>query len=79
MLILLGFLIYAIIDRARILDWFEAFIGFIEDYPYIGPLMIFVLYIFAAIFFLPGSILTLGSGFALNQAYNSAWRKFHNL
>ena len=64
-------MIYAIIDRNRILGWFETFINFIRDYPYIGPLMIIVAYIFATILFLPGLVLTLGSGFALNQAYGN--------
>ena len=71
-------MIWAIIDRKRLLRWLEAFIGFLEDYPYLAPFMIIILYIFAAIFFLPGSILTLGSGFALNQAYGNAWCKTLN-
>jgi len=70
-LFLLAFLIYAIIDRNRILDLFEKFIEFIRDYPYVGPLMIVVAYIFATVLFLPGLVLTLGAGFALNQAYEN--------
>jgi len=33
-----------------------------------------IAYVFAAVLFFPGSILTLGAGFAFKQAYGSAWQ-----
>lgn len=65
-LVLISFLIYAIVDRKRVLDVLESFIKFIEDNPYVGPLLIIGAYIVATVLFLPGLVLTLGSGFALN-------------
>lgn len=63
---IIAFIVYAIIDRKRVLSVLESFIIFIRDYPYIGPLLIVVAYIIATVLFLPGLVLTLGSGFALN-------------
>jgi len=40
----------------------------------LGPFLLALIYIIAVVFFLPGSVLTLGSGLALKQAYNSTWR-----
>lgn len=72
-ILLLVAIVLAIIFRNQVAAVFGAFIGFLARYPYVGPLMIILAYIIATVFFLPGLVLTLGSGFALNQAYGSVW------
>jgi hypothetical protein len=44
------------------------FLKWVEEYPVEGVLAVIVVYIFATILFVPGSILTLGTGFAFGSA-----------
>jgi len=74
-LFLVAFIIYAIIDRNRILKIFETIIGWMRDYPYLGPIIVIVAYIIATVLFLPGLVLTLGTGFAFTAAYRHVWSK----
>ena len=50
-----------------------------RDYPYLGPIIVIVSYIIATILFLPGLILTLGTGFAFTAAYKYLWSKPPNV
>jgi phosphotransferase system glucose/maltose/N-acetylglucosamine-specific IIC component len=70
-LLIAGFAIWAIIDSDRLTDWFESFIDWIRDNPILGPFILIIVYIIATVLFLPGIILTLGAGFALNEAYGN--------
>ena len=40
----------------------------------LGPLILVAVYALCAVMFVPGSILTLGAGFAFKQAYYSTWK-----
>jgi uncharacterized membrane protein YdjX (TVP38/TMEM64 family) len=42
--------------------------------PYLGAFIYMCIYAFATVTFLPGSILTLGAGFAFNHALDSLWK-----
>jgi len=67
-LIVTGILII-IFEGKKVKQILQDFLLWIKDNPVLGPFLLALVYIFAVVFFMPGSILTLGSGFALNQAY----------
>jgi uncharacterized membrane protein YdjX (TVP38/TMEM64 family) len=58
--ILLGFLVY---NRAFFQELMRSSLEWIQDLGPLGSVVFVVVYILATIFFLPGSILTLGAGF----------------
>lgn len=75
-LCLAGLAIWVIVDSSRLTGVFEDFIDWMEDNPILAPFVFILVYIFATIFFLPGLILTLGAGFAFNEAYGNVGRKY---
>ena len=42
-----------------------------QDHPVLGPLILVLVYIVCTVCLIPGSILTIGAGWAFQQAYNS--------
>ncbi|CAI2367132.1 unnamed protein product [Moneuplotes crassus] len=70
-LLLIGLAVWVIVDSSRLTGVFEDFIDWMEDNPILAPFVFIVVYILATIFFLPGLILTLGAGFAFNEAYGN--------
>ena len=61
-----------IITKRECVNWYiQEFIEWLEENPLSGPFVLSIIYIFCSILFVPGSILTLGAGFAFNQAYKS--------
>ena len=70
-LCLAGLAVWAIIDSDRLTGIFEDFIDWMQDNPILAPFVFICVYVFATIFFLPGLILTLGAGFAFNEAYGN--------
>jgi len=70
-LILVGFIIYVIIDLATTKNTMRIvadFLDWIEDNPAAGVFAFIGVYIIASIFFIPGLILTLGAGFVFANA-----------
>jgi len=49
------------------------FVNWVKDHPLAGPFALSGVYVFCTVLFIPGSILTLGAGFAFKQAYKSTW------
>uniref|UniRef100_A0A7S3J780 VTT domain-containing protein n=2 Tax=Euplotes harpa TaxID=151035 RepID=A0A7S3J780_9SPIT len=70
-LVILGIAIWAIVDKDRLTAVFKSFIDWMRDNPVLAPFVLIVVYIIATVLFIPGIILTLGAGFAFNQAYNN--------
>jgi len=75
-LLLLGFIIFVIVDsltnqytRSTILRFLE----WIEDNPTLGVIAFIGVYFICTIFFIPGSILTLGAGFVFSASTSSLW------
>ena len=50
-------------------------IEWVRENPVLGPFLLSIVYVVATVFCLPGIILTLGTGYALMQAYCSVWSK----
>lgn len=73
---LISLAIWAIVDSSRLTGIFEDFIDWMQDNPVLAPFVFIVVYVFATIFFLPGLILTLGAGFAFNEAYGNQGGKY---
>lgn len=76
-LVLLAFIVFVIADaftnqyiRTAILQFLE----WIEGHPVAGVLSFILVYFVATIFFVPGSILTLGAGFVFSASFDSLWR-----
>ena len=55
------------IFRHQVADGLKDFLLWIEKISYWGPLILCLVYIPSTVFFIPGSILTLGAGFAFND------------
>ena len=51
--------------------WVLSFLDWVAAHPFLGVLAIVVVYIVATICFVPGSVLTIGAGFAMAQATGS--------
>ena len=58
-------IVLAAIFRKEVLKVLEEFLNWVKDNPVLGPVFLIILYIFCVVLFFPGSILTLGAGFAL--------------
>lgn len=70
-LLLLGFVIYVIIDSVTnkyVRDGLESFLQWIEENPLSGFFLFVIVYIVATLLFIPGSLLTLGAGFVFSMA-----------
>ena len=71
-LVLLAFIVYIIVDSVtagNVRNAIEAFLDWIEDNPIPGFFAFMVVYFVATVLFVPGSILTLGSGFVFANAF----------
>eukprot|EP00540_Astrosyne_radiata_P010624 CAMPEP_0116835700 /NCGR_PEP_ID=MMETSP0418-20121206/7690_1 /TAXON_ID=1158023 /ORGANISM="Astrosyne radiata, Strain 13vi08-1A" /LENGTH=407 /DNA_ID=CAMNT_0004465395 /DNA_START=48 /DNA_END=1271 /DNA_ORIENTATION=- len=71
-LLLLGFVIYVIVDSVtagNVRSTIESFLDWIEDNPIPGFFAFMVVYFVATVLFVPGSILTLGSGFVFANSF----------
>ncbi|VEU43568.1 unnamed protein product [Pseudo-nitzschia multistriata] len=75
-LVLLGLIIFVIADsltNQHIKTGLLAFLEWIEDHLVVGVLSFVLVYFLATVFFIPGSILTLGAGFVFSSAMDSLW------
>ncbi len=54
-------------------EWLQSAIDYIEELGSIGILLFILLYIIASVFFLPGSVLTLGAGAIYGVVWGSVW------
>ena len=63
-----------IIKRQWVVQALQDLLEWVQEHPTGGPFAISCGYIVCELFFVPGSILTIGSGFALKQAYGSTWK-----
>jgi len=76
-LILLGFIIFVIVDSQTnnfVRDGIVSFLDWVEENVVWGVLVFIVVYFLATICFVPGSILTLGAGFVFSAALDSLWK-----
>jgi len=64
-------LVIVFIDEVKIV--MTKFLEWLRDNPVIGPVILTCLYILATVFFIPGSLLTIGGAVALQQAYRRTW------
>lgn len=71
--VLLVIIILIAVFRAQVAAGTSAFLEWIREHPYGGPLVFILAYIIATIFWIPGSLLTLGAGWAFQQAYKQTW------
>jgi len=63
--------VVALFNIGTIKQWFVDFLDWLQLNPKKGFILFMGLYIIATIFFIPGLILTMGSGFAFSQATNN--------
>jgi hypothetical protein len=73
-LFLVGILAFVIIDsftNQYIEGILVGFINWIKENPSLGVLAVILVYIVATVLFVPGSILTLGTGYAFGSAFES--------
>mmetsp|Transcript_51112 Transcript_51112/g.94655 ORF Transcript_51112/g.94655 Transcript_51112/m.94655 type:complete len:314 (-) Transcript_51112:118-1059(-) len=71
-LVLVGFITFVIVDsttNGHIRDGIQTFLQWIEENPIQGFFSFMAVYFIATILFVPGLILTLGSGFVFSNAY----------
>ena len=75
-LVLLGLIIYVIIDSLttkNLQSIIIEFLNWVEQNPIYGVLAFVLVYVVCTIFFIPGSILTLGAGFVFTASTSSLW------
>lgn len=73
-ILLVCFLLFIIVDSLRdrhVESTILKFMGWVEQNPHQGMLTVILVYIIATILFVPGSILTFGTGYAFGSAYDS--------
>jgi len=66
-------IILAFIFRAQVSEGLQSFATWISNHKVTGPLLLMLAYIITTVAFIPGSILTLGAGWAFKLAYSSTW------
>lgn len=73
-LLLLSCIIYVIVDFCgdrKIETTLSKFLEWVHIHPYRGAIAVILCYIIATVFFVPGSILTFGAGFAIGSAVDN--------
>ena len=71
---MLGIILLFIFEKDRANQALKDFLEWIKDHPVQGPFFLTLLYVLCTIFFVPGSVLTIGAGVAFKQAYVSTWK-----
>lgn len=66
-------IILAFVFRAQVSEGLQSFATWIRNHKVLGPVLLMLAYIITTIAFIPGSILTLGAGWAFQQAYSATW------
>jgi len=69
--VLLILIILAIVYRSEVSQAMQDFLSWVEEHRVLGPVILILVYIVATVCFIPGAILTLGAGWAFQQAYGS--------
>jgi uncharacterized membrane protein YdjX (TVP38/TMEM64 family) len=65
----LGLIIYVIIDSGNIKKGLGTFLDWFKNHPIAGFFSFVIVYFFATLVFIPGSVLTLGAGFIFSAAF----------
>ena len=64
----------AIVKRDEFTVVLGNFLNWMKDHPRKGPIYLCLVYIACTLAFVPGSILTIGSGVILKQVFESIWK-----
>ena len=70
-LLLVAIITLIVIYRDWVSETTQSFLEWLRDNPALGTICLALLYIVATLIFLPGSLLTLGAGVALQAAFNN--------
>jgi len=76
-LVLLSIIILVIVDSLTTgvsRDAIESFLNWVEDNVWLGVAALTAVYALATVLFIPGSLLTVGSGFVLTAALGALWK-----
>ena len=73
-LVLVLVIALVIVYRTQVATQLTLFMTWLSEHPVLGPFLLVIVYIIATVFFIPGSILTVGAGYAFNVAYGSIWK-----
>lgn len=71
-LLLVGFIVFVVIDSLTtgyVTSAVQDFLEWVEENPVAGIFLFIIAYFIATVFFIPGSLLTLGSGFVFASAF----------
>jgi uncharacterized membrane protein YdjX (TVP38/TMEM64 family) len=71
LLILIAIIVLVIVFNAEVKENFTSLIEWISKNAAIGSVILALVYIVATVFFIPGSILTLGAGYAFRLAFKN--------
>ena len=64
-------IVLVIVFSSQISGVIQDFLTWVQDHPLLGPLLLILVYIVCTVCLIPGSVLTIGAGWAFQQAYNS--------
>lgn len=76
---LLAFVVFIIVDSLtakNVISFIDGFLSWVEDNAVPGFFVFMIVYFFATILFVPGSVLTLGAGFVFANAFGLGWGIF---
>ena len=71
--ILVTIIILIIVYRDWVSEKTQDFLEWLKDNPAEGTVCLCLIYIIATLIFIPGSLLTLGAGVALQAAFDNTW------
>jgi len=71
--IIIAVVIVILVEKKRINEFLEAFIGWLQENPNLGPFILVLMFIVTTVLFIPAAVLTVGAGLAFKQAYKSIW------
>ena len=78
-IVLIAVLIITIVMRKQLLSFLGGVVEWVRDNPIAGPIILMLCCIVATIFFIPGLLLTLSTGYPLQSAYQKIYGKdFHH-
>lgn len=71
LLITLGTIVF--INKAKVYEILQEILEWIRLHDFLGPIILIFVVVLSTLAFIPGTLLTLGAGWAFEQAYAKFW------
>ena len=71
LLLTLGTVVF--VNKTKVYEMLQVVLEWIRLHDVLGPIILILVYVAATVAFIPGTLLTLGAGWAFEQAYGKFW------